>query len=104
MRAGMLRHHLEIERMEETQNTDGSIEKSWEHAAYRWGYVNPKGGSETDGETQQTVEIRIRGFRPLLPTDRIIWGSNIYGIDAIQRVDLEHDEIVATAKRIGKRQ
>lgn len=88
MQSGRLRHPLDLERLESTQDpVTGAMTESWVKVAREWASVAGVNGREfiqsdaTQAETTYRITIRYR--EEIDPTWRLVDGSIMYGIEAI---------------------
>lgn len=85
--AGRLRHRIEIQNYEMTQDDWGQPIYTWTHWADVWASVEPLQGREFLAamalQSQTTVRIRMR-YRPGVTSQmRVLWGGRIYGIESV---------------------
>ncbi len=86
MRAGTLRHSVEIQRASETREADGGITPKWRTIAHRYASIEPLKGREFWSAQQVnsavTHKIKLRFLAGLLATDRIrmVHGGRIFNI------------------------
>lgn len=84
MRAGRLRHRLELQRAVETRNEYGEVVLTWSTVATVWGSVEPLQGREyqlakqTQAETMTRFRIRYRS--DVRPSWRVAWSGRHYDI------------------------
>lgn len=84
MRAGQLRHYVEIQKYVETTDDYGEPLKVWEKFANAYAEIKPLLGRENFAEKQvnseQTHKIKIRYIEGVTATMRVVHGTNIYDI------------------------
>ncbi len=101
MRAGRLRHRLEIQTVTETLNTYGEPTKTWATDATRWGAIEPLTGRErfqanqVQAETTHTVRMR---YYALSAKQRIKHGSRYFYIENVINTDERNIETIAMVK------
>lgn len=87
MRAGLLRHHIEIQHEVTTKDEYGSEVTTWETLATRWAQVEPLKGREyvAAGAVQDATTTRfvIRYFPEVEAGMRVVWRDTTYAIDAV---------------------
>ena len=99
MRAGRLRHRVQIQAWSETRDTHGGVTETWEDPGTpRWASVEPLQGREQwfAEQTEATVShrIRMRGGASITPKDRIAWDGRVFQVEVIKdtaerRIELE---------------
>lgn len=101
MRAGPLRHQLLVQTKVETRDADGAVTITYTDLATVWGQVAPLSGSKTVSrdrvEATTVYRIRMRYFAGLTASHRILLGSRVFQITAIQNVEERGIEWVVTA-------
>lgn len=91
MRAGRLRHRLQLQRAVEARNGYGEVIQAWSTAATVWGSAEPLQGREyqlakqTQAETMMRFRIRYR--TDVRPSWRVVCDGRNYDI-----VDAQPDE------------
>lgn len=85
MRAGPLRHRVEIQQATESADAHNQAVQTWATVAWRWAQIRPSRGRETfDAQTpvsDVTHEIILRHYdRTLTPKFRIRHGTRLFGI------------------------
>lgn len=104
MRAGELRHRLQIQEVSEAQNTFGEPEKLWATIATVWGRVHPILGRErfTAQQVQADVthEITIRDRTDVAPVNRIRFGDRYFNIHEVRRPAERNISLVIMAKEV----
>lgn len=96
MRAGQLRHRLQLQEYVEAKNTFGEATKAWSTFAEVWGAVMPLQGRERFSAQQVTPEvthqIRIRHRAALETKHRIQFGQRTFNIESILNRDERNAE------------
>lgn len=91
MRAGQLRHRLQLQEFGETKNSFGEATKAWITFSEAWGSVSPLQGRERFTSQQVTPEvthqIRIRFNAKLETKHRILFGQRVFQIESILNRD-----------------
>ena len=87
MRAGKLRHRIEIQAAAETRNAYGEVTQSWGTVGVVWASIEPLRGREL-WEAQQvvgrvTIRVRIRHWTGLTHSHRLQDGLTVYNIEAV---------------------
>ena len=84
MKIGKLHHHIIIEQVAETQDTDGSVMETWSNYASAQGSIEPVSGREYfDAQTTQadvTHRIYLRYIAGVIPKMRVKYGARIFDI------------------------
>jgi SPP1 family predicted phage head-tail adaptor len=85
--AGRLRHRIEIQNYEMTQNDWGEVIYTWSPWATVWASIEPLQGREFFAaqalQSQTTVRIRMR-YRPgVTSVMRVLWDGQIYDIESV---------------------
>ncbi len=98
MRAGRLRHHVEVQQATETQDEYGGMTLVWETIEQRTASIRPMGGRELF-EAQQVVatashEVRMRYTSTITPQLRLLFGTRIFEIGQVINVDERNRELV----------
>lgn len=90
IRAGKLRHRVEIRRATEARDDFGGVVQSWTLVAKRWASVDPLRGRERFAAQQVqadvTHKVRLRYTESLMPTDRIVHDGRTFEIGAVLNV------------------
>jgi len=92
IRAGRLRHRVEIQRATETVDAVGGVARTWKTIARRWGGVEPLTGSEfmNADQVSSTVSHRIMlraGGLSISPKDRIVFKTRVFGVESVMDRD-----------------
>lgn len=91
MRAGRLRHLVELQRDDGAQDAAGQHRESWGMYAMVYAAVEPASGREYQlaGQTQAelNVPMTIRYRTDVKPKDRIVWRDRVFEIVAVTSVN-----------------
>ena len=91
MRAGTLRHYVEIQVASTAQNATGEPSVTWATSSYAYAAIMPLRGREYLTASQErsavTHRIRIRHLSGLNPKKRIKFGSRYFNIGSVINVD-----------------
>jgi SPP1 family predicted phage head-tail adaptor len=107
MKAGSLRHRVQIQTFSEARDADGGITPTWTTAATRWASVEPLRGNEFFNASQVkgnvTHRVVMRYYAGLTPTDRIVHDSRNLNIVAVLNPDERNimTEVLATEQVTG---
>lgn len=97
IKAGKLRHRLEIQARTATQDSFGDALTAWATVATRWASIEPQSGRETWRADQQQPDtsgtITIRYFAGLTPRHRLVKGSRVFNIESVVDVEDMHVEM-----------
>lgn len=84
MRAGTLRHRVEIQSPTNTTEADGTFSSSWTTETTRWASVDPVSGDELSRSNQKvgelTHQVTMRHVDTLPSSYRLLWGSRVFNI------------------------
>lgn len=87
MRAGQLRHRVEIQKPEEEQSASGEMEVTWHTSNWSWADIRPLSGREYFAAEQVnadiTHEIIMRHDPTLTVKHRIRHGLRVFELNAI---------------------
>jgi SPP1 family predicted phage head-tail adaptor len=87
VRAGLLRHRVNLQQAVEARNGFGDVIRTWSTVATVWGSVNPLSGREylaaRQALAETTTRIQIRYRADIDETWRVTWGSHVYDIDVV---------------------
>ncbi len=98
MRAGPLRHRIELQSQSSAPNGIGESILTWATDDTVWASVAPKGGTERYRENKESAEvthkIRLRYYPGLNPAMRIKFGARIFDIQTVinfeeRNIDME---------------
>ena len=91
MRAGLLRHSVEVQSAFEVKDDRSSTRKIWTTLEQRRASVSPAGGSERVEADQQTArathEVRMRDYPGLTPAHRLVHEGRPLNIESVTDVD-----------------
>ncbi len=91
MRAGRLRHRVQIQRATETRASDGGTVQTWRAIGTVWADVRPLTGREQElaGRTASVVSHRVEvRYRDGVDTRcRVVWGDRTFGVVAARNED-----------------
>lgn len=100
MRAGKLRHRIQIQRPTHTRTGAGDKPITYSTVAKRWGEIVTTGGSETVEAQQVTASathtVRIRYYEGLTVGYRFLFGSRAFDINHIDNVEMRNEEQICT--------
>ncbi len=99
VRAGRLRHRVEIQSFTESQDSSGEPSKTWSTEATVWAAIEPFVGKEAMDagkiEARMTHKIRLRSRDGLTPDKRIKFGTRIFDIvSAVDVMERNHEMVV----------
>jgi SPP1 family predicted phage head-tail adaptor len=105
MRAGKLRHRLQVQSYVEVQSASGEQAKKWETVATVWGSVEPLNGRELFAAQQVQAEvthtIRLRHVS-LDPAQRILFGTRIFNLSSIMNKEERRVELsIMAMEQVG---
>lgn len=103
MRAGPLRHRVEVQQATETADAHNQAVQTWSTVAERWAEIRPATGRETfDGQApvaDVTHQITMRHYdRTLTPKFRIKDGARIFNIVSAVNFDERNRRTVIQAR------
>jgi len=92
MRAGKLRHRVEIQELGETRRPDGGVVEGWTTVATRWASVSPLSGRELFQaqvvDSDITHRVRMRHYTGLTTDHRLLHNSTrVLNIGQILNLD-----------------
>jgi SPP1 family predicted phage head-tail adaptor len=97
MKIGKLRHRIAIEKVAETQDSDGSVIETWSTFANAQASIEPISGREYfAAQTTQadvTHRISLRFIAGVIPKMRVKYGSRIFGILSAINVNERNREL-----------
>jgi len=97
MRAGNLRHRLQIQTASETRGTQGSVSRTWQTDETVWGSIEPLSGRELLAAQQVDSEIThrviVRGYPGLTSASRLKHGARILKIKSILNKEERGEEM-----------
>jgi len=78
MRAGKLRHRVQIQERVETKDAHGGITESWSTVVTRYASIEPLSGRELfeaqKASSEATVRIKMRYYSGLTTKHRLVFG------------------------------
>lgn len=87
MRAGLLRHKIEIQEKVTRRSATGGEQITWEPYCYSWASISPLSGREyfQARQAQATISHKMimRYQSGIKPYHRVSWGERIFDINAI---------------------
>ena len=92
MRAGRLRHRIQLQSSTRTQDAVGGATDSWATYKTVWGEVQPLRGQERiladqiQSEVTHKIRIRYDGDTSVLPEHRAVARSRTFAINAVMNV------------------
>jgi SPP1 family predicted phage head-tail adaptor len=97
MRAGRLRHRIEIQRATVTRDAMGGEIKAWQTTAIRWANVVPLAGREyfagQAGDATVSHRIELRYLPGIVPSMRVKTGDRVLDIEAVLDIEGRHREL-----------
>ena len=91
IRAGLLRHQLELQRKTRSRNASGGWTKTSTTIATVWGSMEPVSGNELVEAKKQgwdvTHKARIRHYEGLTPEWRIVFDSRDFEIVSVLNIE-----------------
>ena len=104
MRAGKLRHVVDIETATQVRTAEGGYTETWTRTAETRASIDPLIGREFfENQTvsgESTHKIRLRGYNSVTKTDRIVFGSRVFNIVSVIDVNERGIEKVIMAKEV----
>jgi len=104
MRAGTLRHRIQVQAQQETRDAHGGVTRQWVTQATRWGAVKPLSGREFFSaqavQSDVTHEIRMRHYDGLTTTNRLLHDSRTFEIKSVLNTDERNIETVAMCTEV----
>lgn len=101
MRAGPLRHRVEIQRPVEGQDALGSKVVSWTKVAEVWADVQAIGGTETESvpvtTSRNTITARVRYLDGVETAWRIVFAGRNYDVTGIENPGFRNVQLILTA-------
>ena len=106
MRAGRLRHRVELQRLTETQNDFGEPDRQWQTFATVSASFEPLRGRErmdalqVQAEVDHRIEIRWSpDVQGLSERDRVLFKGNAYDIKAVMNIEERDRRIEIMARK-----
>jgi SPP1 family predicted phage head-tail adaptor len=104
MRAGTLRHKIELHAKTSTQGSFGELSDSWSRYAYAFAAIKPLKGIEAEHAKQvhaeAEIQITMRYNASVTETDRIIFGTRTFEINAVINNDERNRSLTILAKEL----
>lgn len=104
MRAGELRHQIQIQAPSKTRNAYGEEISSWVTVATVWSKISPLQGREyyeaQKINAEATHEIKIRYRAGLRPDMRFLYGRRIFPIESIKNTDERNIELICLCTEV----
>ncbi len=108
MRAGLLRHRLEIQEPVESEKLSGFKAKSWQTFATVWGRIEPLSGKElwtaqqAQAQTTHKLTVRCGDLRYASATMRATYGGRVFNFSAPPMNREERNvELTILAQEVG---
>ena len=105
MRIGKLRRRITIERVTETQDTDGAVLETWSTYATVQASIEPISGREyfaaQSTQADVTHRIRIRYLSGIVPKMRVSYNSRIFDILSVINVGERNRELQLMCRESG---
>lgn len=104
MRAGRLRHRLQIQSATKTRTDTGGFTETWTTDATVWGAVEPFRGREywnnqqMQGEATHRIVLRHRGS--VTPANRILFGARVFNVIEALNPDERRISLELMAKEV----
>lgn len=106
MRAGALRHRVEIQTSAEVRDDIGGVRRVWMTVGAAWADIAPLKGSEVFSaqaiEARLSHKITLRGYTELDPRWRLVWKDQdkAYQVYSVRDVDERHRVMEVLAMEI----
>lgn len=104
MRAGMLRHRVEIQRRAEALDGYGQDTEAWLPVATVWAAIESLRGRELEAAATRLAEvshkIRIRYRDGIWPEMRVVYGGRVFDIQAVLDPDDRRRELHLYAREV----
>lgn len=105
MRAGKLRHRVEVQRSTATQDSYGQQVITWSTFATLWADIRPSEATETfesgQFKTERKHVVRMRFFEGLTTRNRLKFGSRYFDVTGIRYVrEVKEEMVVDCVERI----
>jgi len=105
LRIGKLRRRITIERVTETQDTDGAVLETWSTYATVQASIEPISGREyfaaQSTQADVTHRIRIRYLSGIVPKMRVSYNSRIFDILSVINVGERNRELQLMCRESG---
>ena len=97
MRAGQLRHVVQIQEPIETQDSLGGVVQTWQRVIQPWGALEAIASREFFGSGQVQADVdhrlRLRYHDGLTPKMRVVYGARTFAIKAVRDLDGRRREL-----------
>lgn len=104
MKAGKLRHLLQIQERTELKNSYGEPVETWRPTSSTWGEIKPLSGDELFNANQikpnVSHEIRIRYGSAVTPGDKMKFGARTFHIESVMNQDERNRELRILAREL----
>jgi SPP1 family predicted phage head-tail adaptor len=98
LRAGLLRHKIEIQNKVIRRDSMGGEVVTWEAFTYAWASIEPLSGREyfAAHQTQSSIthKMKMRYQSGIRPYHQIGWGGRSFNIDAVMNTEERNKELV----------
>lgn len=98
LRSGNLRQRIEVQSASEAQDSLGSVDYTWSTDATRWCSIQQLTADERKAHDQlegsNTVKIVMRFYDGLTISNRLKYGTRIFGIVSLQN-EMERDHVTS---------
>jgi SPP1 family predicted phage head-tail adaptor len=98
LRAGLLRHKIEIQNKVVTRDSMGGEVVTWVAFAHAWASIEPLSGREYFAARQIqasiTHKMKMRYQSGIMPYHQIGWGERFFNIDAVMNTEERNKELV----------
>jgi SPP1 family predicted phage head-tail adaptor len=105
MRAGQLRHRIEIQRPIVTRDAYGAEIKAWSALVSLWAHVQTLNGSErilqTQADATLTHQITIRYYPGLTPVMRVRWNGRLFEIHSLVPDEREQQLVLMCSESVS---
>lgn len=97
MKAGGLRHKVQIQSKTEDRTATGAVTYTWTTFASPWAAIEPLYGREyfasQQVQAEVTTRIRIRYRVGVTPDMRVLWGTRVFSIKSVINLDERNREM-----------
>lgn len=104
MRAGKLRHRVEVQAATQTQAADGDTLSVWSTLAFRWASVEAAGGGETTKGgavvADVTHKVTMRGYPGLTGKQRLLWKGRVLNVEGVADAEGRGRETVLQCREV----
>lgn len=88
---GVLRHRVDVQRLTQTDNDDGTFGESWLTVDSVWASVQPLTGVEyfeaQQAKSLATHRVRMRHYPGLTVKHRLLFNGRTFNIEAVMDID-----------------